>query len=1125
MATSCASSPPVVGEAAELSPEDSKKKSAVAVDTEIKWLCEIVGGYHLVNEDAPSETEVDEVGMKPFCIVRFGDQVIHKSLPAEGGRNPIWTVSTGAFFLLKSTPAALVHQPLAVSVWSKKMDPLLLETAYFLGKAVVDLSEVLTTHGNEERYEIELQDGECITGMDRGKLTLRFRLAIPLDERFLSLLNTNPEMLKQRSTRLLQADGEEISETTESLLVTEANETKVAGDSFLNVLSSAFTSKRKIDKTSGNEMVLVKPFPDPTNVKQTTYLSTPEFHNRIMEPSHEWVEAGSGQLGKVFLEVLCCKDLPNVDVGEVVGNVTDSFVSAVFEDAMVQTPVIDDELSPHWLPWTQRAFIFKMMHPASTLYLAAFDYDIGITKHEPLGRVAINISNFQPDTEYTLTYKLYPSANVTDRSAIGSVTVRLRIEYNDERESLLAALRPRPTFHINVRKEKSLSVLRYTCFGEYGDDNEHPFDLTVTRSYVNEIFEYKRNIGYCMSDAIRSLIFWRPQVRVVNLYLPLHSFFFFCFATTFVERPYLAPSFFLLSIAWIMIASHTLRMQHPSPWNRCHSLWHYASILRTGKSPRLVRSIKVNQGSIEAEKYEMEIQDRVEKDLSQAAKQYEMQQEIASLGDESIHTKLPMGIPLDMFVRLTRYQGIIGRMCKKMRLIKSVITWEEGVVSFWITFCFLAAGLVSLLFPWLFILRWGSRLVVWGLFGPHMMILDWWLRAEGKDEAALKKAMENFKKDSWFARLRRQEALKLRDMKCLAFGKFITLIPSFNLSRHYDRPLPESFARLHSPSVVKGKVSRRGVPGQQLFGIVLPRSEFESLKYKDQLDSLPDLHSEICSCIKEIKDSEKGTLFQRILAQLGQDNDDSDEVGYELVSCKNDNECESSDENLNESQHVGTKVDSCGGFSNVAILLQDPIPRKRMERFSASRIDKSDSQYPLIRTISMQVGESSEIIADSLKLEKDKELTRTQSWSAGDNESTIRASARQKFPSLMEIDEDRECGDVEVFLSLPPIREESTFEENNCNGYVETRHEQIELLSWTHAEKIECDVVAIPANDSVSVTETDQKDPLGSLFESDTDASDEAIPSISSCRSDLEKSYETSRCADAITSIKSLTTM
>jgi C2 domain len=1091
-------------------------------DSEIKWLGEIIGGYHLINDDAHTADDVAEESLHPFCIVKFGNKAIHKSSPAEGGRNPIWTVSTGAFFILETTPNELIHQKLHVSVWNKKIDPLLLETCYFLGKAEIELSDVLMSHGNEERYEVKLHDGDFVTGLERGTLSLRFRLAIPSDERFISLLQKQPDLLKQRSTRLIDTDASNVTDKVEkvsSLLVTEANETKVAGESFFNVLSSAFTSKKKIDKKSGMEMVLVKPHPDPANVKKTTYLSSPDIQKLTMASSHEWVEAGSGNLGKVYLEILSCKDLPNVDVGEVVGNVTDSFIAAVFEDAMVQTNVVDDELSPHWLPWTQRAFLFKMIHPASTLYLAAFDYDLGITNHQALGRVAVNISNLQPGTDYTLTYKLYPSANVTERTAAGSITIRLRIEYNDEREALLTALRPRPTFHVNVHKEKSLSVLRYTCFGEYGDDNEHPFDLTVTRSYVNEIFEYKRNIGYCIGDAIRSLIFWRPQVRVVNLYLPLHSFLFFCFGTTLVERPYLAPSFFLLSIAWIMIASHTLRMQHPSPWHRCHSLWHYASILRTGKSSRSVRCIKANQGAKEAEKYEKECADRLEKDEMHAAKQYEMQQEIASLGDESIHTKLPMGIPLDMFMRLTRYQGIVGRMCKKMRLVKSVVTWEEGAVSFWISFCFLAAGIVSLLLPWLFIFRWGSRIFVWGLFGPHMMLLDWWLRAEGKDEAALEKAVENFKKDSWFARIRRQEALKLRDMKCLAFGKYITLIPSFNLSRHFDRPLAASSARLHNTTIAQEKIARLGVPGQQLFGVILPRTASESLTCRDQFDNLPEIHCEIIRCISAIKEAENGTLLHQMLAKFARDDDDSDEVGYELVSCKSTNA--NGHMTTTEDHASGTKFDSFGSNSKVAILLQDSFPRKQQHQSNASSVNNTDATYALKRTSSMQVGESAEFIVGPSKSGKDIQLARMHSWSVGDNDCSSSGSNNRRLPSLMEIDEDRECGDVEVVLSLPPIREDSAYEESDSKGDkfgAKQDHEHIQLISWIHASKTESDVVALPpvtSNESESTIESDDNDDhlgdtaLGSLFESDSEEMNEIVPNISSCRSDTPLAQST----------------
>ena len=1086
------------------------------MNSPIKWLGEVVGGYKLVcdddfhrysqdtddtiDNDSVSVKHTDDKHTKVFCVVKFGTKIIHKSMPAEGRLNPIWTVDTGAFFIFSASPNEMIHDKLKILVYSKKVDPLLLiETTRMIGNAEVDLSDVVMSHcKNEERYEVRIFDNEDAT-MQRGVITVRFRAAIPSDERFLSALQQKPDLLKQKSTVALQSSTEATTNSksdnisnsdlaAQSLLVTETSESKVAGESFMNVLSSAFTSKKKIDKKSGDTLILVKPFPDPSNVKDTTYLSSYELKKRTLLPSHEWIEAGSGKIGKVYLEILSCQDLPNVDVGEAVGNYTDSFVSAVFEDAMVQTNVIDDELSPCWLPWTQRAFIMKMMHPASTLYIAVFDFDLGISKHEPLGRVAVNISNLQPSTVYTLTYNLYPSANVTDRTSAGSITIRVRIEYNDEREALLIAVRPRPTFHINVRKEKSLQVLRYTCFGEYGDDGEHPFDLTVTRSYVNEIFEYKRNITYCVSDAIRSLIFWRPQVRVVKMYLPLHSIVFFTCATTLVERPYLAPSFFLLSIAWIMIAAHTLRMQHPSPWHRCQPMWYYFSILKTGHSPRLIRSIKVNQGAKEAEIYEQEWESRLQKDSDIAAKQYEMQQEIATMGDDAIHTKVPIGIPLDMIVRLTRYQGIVGRMCKKMRLVKSIVTWEEGAVSFWITFTFLAAGFVSLLLPWLFILQWGSRIVVWGLLGPHMMILDWWLRSEGKDEAALQKAVENFKKDSWLARARRQEALKLRDMKCLAFGKFITLIPSHNLSRHFDRPIASSSARLYNRSQEVEKIAPLGIPGQQLFGAILPRSEYEIRQCQNEFDKLPQLYTEVIDCIKEIRESEDESLLHKVLSKLLDDNEQENE-GYEVVSAV---------DALNEKFSSGTNIDDLDDELNIRIVQNGPSNQKNS--VTSIHDDRPINDFPMRRTSSVQPGcLSAEIFTFPDMSMKDTDLIRTYSWSVGDNAASQGKKSARHIPSAMEIDEDRECGDVEIVLTpLSPIREDPTQDDEDLVDMNDDRPNDSNIIYIPDIQMNEEDDDDDEAEESD--VQNDSNDELGSLFESDTEDIDR-IPAIESCRS------------------------
>ena len=55
--------------------------------------------------------------------------------------------------------------------------------------------------------------------------------------------------------------------------------------------------------------------------------------------------------------------------------------------------------------------------------------------------------------------------------------------------------------------------------------------------------------------------------------------------------------------------------------------------------------------------------------------------------------------------------------------------------------------------------------------------------------------MEKFNQQSLNARARYQEALKLKDMKCLRFGKFITLIPNYNLEKcARENPILQKYA-------------------------------------------------------------------------------------------------------------------------------------------------------------------------------------------------------------------------------------------------------------------------------------------------------------------------------------------
>ena len=758
-------------------------------------LCEIVGARNLGFHD-DNDFDLNSNLLKPYCVAKYGNKIVHRTKCAEeAGCNPIWTVSTSSLFLLKTNPREMSRRILNISICTKRQDGLpvrlMVPESIFLGQVNIDPVVVLS-HCDEQRLELKLEDELGESASSYGTISLRFRLATKSDQQYVRKLQLATLSLDGLN-KIFKADPPGVSKmalfqkgTDRQLaaLVTETPEAEIAQKGFVNALNNAFSSNKIRDKKTGQQKVRIKPYPDRERLEETRYMTAQEISLETRRPSQKWVEAGSGLLGKLYLEILACHGLPNTDVGEAVGNVTDPFICAVYEDTCVMTDVIDDELSPHWLPWTQRAFCFGIMHPASILYLGVFDYDLGLGNHDPIGRVAVNVCNFQRNTVYTLKYDLYQSANVTDRTANGSITLRLRVEIFDEKAALLAAIKPRPRIHVNVCREKSFNVLRYTCFGEY--DNEEKFDLTVTRSYINELFEYKSALGYCIRDSLRSLIFWRGQVEVFSFLLPLHSLLFFCLAVTLVERPHMIIPFTLLGISWIMLATLTVRRQHPSPWNRVPSFWHYLHVLATGERPTPVSSIQEWEGWEAAKAYDKAWAKRLEEDRLVAEKKAELEQEIQNIGDDTIYTKVRgEAIPLDLVKRLARYQGYVGTVCKFFRLIKIILIWEESVVSFWITSGFLVAGLLTLLLPWTFILTWTGRIIVWGFFGPHMKLVDLALRANNKSDVTLRKLMEDFQAQSTAARIRREEALKLKDIKSLAFGRYSILVPSYNLGESH----------------------------------------------------------------------------------------------------------------------------------------------------------------------------------------------------------------------------------------------------------------------------------------------------------------------------------------------------
>ena len=224
----------------------------------------------------------------------------------------------------------------------------------------------------------------------------------------------------------------------------------------------------------------VKPGPDPERPTHTKWMTSAEIDRESEKPSRKWIEAGSGEIGKLFVEVIGCDGLPNMDAAAMGGGKTDAFACLVYEDCVVSTEVLNDTLSPRWLPWTQRAFVFHITHPSSQLMVGVFDWDADVTgSHDPIGRVNVDITNLRSDTDYTVYYELFTSALVAKRKSNGRIKLRLRLAIPDQRKAVFAGMSPPPQIYVNVPDAMSYKVVKYTCEGKVSETSQHFWNTTA----------------------------------------------------------------------------------------------------------------------------------------------------------------------------------------------------------------------------------------------------------------------------------------------------------------------------------------------------------------------------------------------------------------------------------------------------------------------------------------------------------------------------------------------------------------------------------------------------------------------------------------------------------------------
>lgn len=480
------------------------------------------------------------------------------------------------------------------------------------------------------------------------------------------------------------------------------------------------------------------------------------------------------------------------------------------------------------------------MLPLSPLYVGVFDNDVG-KSHDSIGRCVINMENFRPDVMYTLKYALYPSSLLKDREAMGTVTIRLRIEARDERKLLMEsrtelARKKMRWMHVNMKKAKSLSVANFTVKGQY---DEEKYSLKLFLAYIDEMLTYKRMIVYTCGDAILSVVLWRGTVKVGMFALPIHSLIAFVIGIHVVESLHLLPSLLCFGLAWNLIGGYTYRLRHPSPWRRCRPIGDYVRILLLGKSSSPDVQIHPGVGARETEAIDAAWKRRIQDDLDNMKRSRAMKKELKMMARENIQTEQSSGVKIDpvtaylepvLFPVQERLQGVLDIL----RRFKCVLTWEESSLSFWWTVTLLCLSVTLAILPTAWLLHWLLRICVWTFLGPWMLVVRM-LLPEGSfafaneeqrltyQEAKVRNMSKTFGEQSKDARKRREEAEKLRAMKTLMFGDYIAWVPPRNITRHFDYPLPSSTACPFTKGMFRGWEDRIICTGQQLDGKMIHR--------------------------------------------------------------------------------------------------------------------------------------------------------------------------------------------------------------------------------------------------------------------------------------------------------------
>jgi hypothetical protein len=293
-----------------------------------------------------------------------------------------------------------------------------------------------------------------------------------------------------------------------------------------------------------NKKIRVKPFhafPTPH------YLNETELYNCMMEPSDDvefltsylnpstkttrrakvppimmksfGTPKDDGRVGSFKVEVLGCVGLarakPEVAVYCVVG------------DCAFSTDIIQGARSPMWPNSSKRAAVFPLHHAYAKLFVGVFDVRQRKNSEADMfcGRIAIDIPQLRPDTEYDITLPLRGSSFIYDRRPRGVVRLRFSLHWFSERAAVMSYLkRPRNPLAFSKQAKKQPTIpcgdpktFRNVAVTVHGADFPGKYTRGAFRATMREFNLYQQNIRFLFKVTFLDCILYENPL--MSLYL------------------------------------------------------------------------------------------------------------------------------------------------------------------------------------------------------------------------------------------------------------------------------------------------------------------------------------------------------------------------------------------------------------------------------------------------------------------------------------------------------------------------------------------------------------------------------------------------------------------------------